>query len=177
MSQTIQLQINGQTIGPIEVDEQLMMIELLHEHLNLTGTKFGCGIGICHACVIVVDDEAGKSHTERTCITPAHRFNGKKVRTVEGHATTDTQGEIKQLSPVQQAFLEHYSFQCGWCTPGFVNEATALVERLQREPIDRAQVEAVVEQALGQHICRCTGYVRYYQAVRDLILKTPGLTL
>ena len=111
----------------------------------------------------------------RTCITGAHFFNGKKVRTVEGHAKVDEQGEVVELSPIQQAFLEHYSFQCGYCTPGFVNAATIFVEKLKREPIAREQLESAIEQALDSHICRCTGYVRYYEAVRDVVLKTPGL--
>ena len=80
------------------------------------------------------------------------------------------------LSPVQQAFLDKFSFQCGYCTPGFVNAATVLLERLKRAPVPRAEVEATVAAALESHICRCTGYVRYYQAVRDVILATPGLT-
>jgi xanthine dehydrogenase YagT iron-sulfur-binding subunit len=77
---------------------------------------------------------------------------------------------------VQQAFLDYYSFQCGYCTPGFVNAATVLIERLRGAPVARGDVEATVSAALESHICRCTGYVRYYEAVRDLILKTPGLT-
>src|SRR3954453_7725487 len=85
-------------------------------------------------------------------------------------------GEIVALSPVQQAFLDQFGFQCGYCTPGFVNAATVLIERLARAPIARADGEAAVAAALESHICRCTGYVRYYQAVRDLILGTPGLT-
>jgi aerobic-type carbon monoxide dehydrogenase small subunit (CoxS/CutS family) len=95
---------------------------------------------------------------------------------VEGHAQRNQRGEVVALSPVQQKFLEHYSFQCGYCTPGFVNAATVLVERLKRAPVPRKEVQATVAAALEPHICRCTGYVRYYQAVRDVILTTPGLT-
>src|SRR5690606_27780193 len=80
-----------------------------------------------------------------------------------------------QMSGVQQAFLEHYSFQCGYCTPGFVNAATVLIEQLQRQPIERDQVEQFITESLNEHIWRCTGYVRYYEAVRDLVLATPGL--
>lgn len=152
-----------------------MMIDFLHEYLDLTGSRLGCGRGICHACVAIVDHPSGTSEEVRTCITGAHFFNGKKVRTVEGHAKVDEQGEVVELSPIQQAFLEHYSFQCGYCTPGFVNAATIFVEKLKREPIAREQLESAIEQALDSHICRCTGYVRYYEAVRDVVLKTPGL--
>jgi aerobic-type carbon monoxide dehydrogenase small subunit (CoxS/CutS family) len=77
---------------------------------------------------------------------------------------------------VQQAFLDRFSFECGYCTPGFVNAATVLIERLERKPVSRTQVEATVAAALETHLCRCTGYVRYYEAVRDVILATPGLT-
>lgn len=171
----ITLTINQQHYGPLEVPEGLMMIDFLHEYLNLTGCRLGCGQGICHACVAIVDNPDGTSEEVRTCITGAHYFNGKKLRTVEGHATPGKSGDEAQLSPVQQAFLDNYSFQCGYCTPGFVNAATIFIERLQRQPIAREALESAIEQALNHHICRCTGYVRYYQAVRDLVLSTPGL--
>ncbi|MCP3880832.1 MAG: (2Fe-2S)-binding protein, partial [Sulfitobacter sp.] len=89
-------------------------------------------------------------------------------------AKTDDKGEVT-LSPVQQAFMAHYSFQCGYCTPGFVNAATLLLERLEKHPIPLADLESTIEAALENHICRCTGYVRYYEAVRDVVMKTPGL--
>lgn len=168
------LTINGKKFGPVDVPEGLMMVDFLHEYAQLTGSRFGCGIGICHACVVILDSDRG-SEEIRTCITGAHFFNGKTIRTVEGHARYDENGEVVELSPIQQKFLEHYSFQCGYCTPGFVNGATVLVERLKRAPIPRNQVEQAISSALNQHICRCTGYVRYYEAVKDVILSTPGL--
>ena len=76
----------------------------------------------------------------RTCITGAHFFDGKRVRTIEGHATRERHGEV-QLSPVQKSFLEHFSFQCGYCTPGFVNATTVLVERLTHEPVAKDRLE------------------------------------
>jgi aerobic-type carbon monoxide dehydrogenase small subunit (CoxS/CutS family) len=76
---------------------------------------------------------------------------------------------------VQQKFLEHFSFQCGYCTPGFVNGATVLVERLKRQPVAREQLDETITEALNDHICRCTGYVRYFEAVKDVVLSTPGL--
>lgn len=171
---TVELVLNGQKIGPLEVPKQTMMIEFLYEYLNLTGTKFGCGIGVCHACVILEQTETGFK-THRTCITGVGAFNGKNLVTVEGHADIDPQsGEVK-LHPVQQAFIEHFSFQCGWCTPGFVNEAVALYESLKTDPVPRADVRTRVETALGTHLCRCTGYVKYYQAMEDLILSRPEL--
>ncbi|TFL13678.1 (2Fe-2S)-binding protein [Pusillimonas caeni] len=172
----ISLTINGEKIGPIEVPEGLMMIDFLHEYANLTGTKLGCGQGVCHACAVILDKEDGSSATVRSCITGVGFFANRSIRTVEGHAKAGGEGAAPPMSPVQQAFLEHYSFQCGYCTPGFVNAATVLIERLQREPIERSRVEQVVTDSLNEHICRCTGYVRYHSAVRDLILATPGLT-
>ncbi|HTG24715.1 MAG TPA: 2Fe-2S iron-sulfur cluster-binding protein [Reyranella sp.] len=168
--------INGQRRGPLDVPEGMMMIDVLHEMLDLTGSRLGCGVGICHACVVIWDRDDQTSEEVQTCITGADFFNGKRIRTIEGIARTNDSGEITALSPVQQAFLDKFSFQCGYCTPGFVNAATVLIERLQRAPVLRAEVEATVAAALDSHICRCTGYVRYYQAVRDVILATPGLT-
>jgi aerobic-type carbon monoxide dehydrogenase small subunit (CoxS/CutS family) len=94
---------------------------------------------------------------------------------VEGHATRNERGEVVSLSLVQQKFLEHFSFQCGYCTPGFVNGATVLVERLKRQPVAREQLDETITEALNDHICRCTGYVRYFEAVKDVVLSTPGL--
>jgi aerobic-type carbon monoxide dehydrogenase small subunit (CoxS/CutS family) len=168
--------INGKQHGPIDVPEGMMMIDVLHEMLDLTGSRLGCGQGICHACVVIWDRDDQTSETVPTCITGAGFFNGKRIRTVEGIAPRNDRGEVTTVSPVQQAFLDYFSFQCGYCTPGFVNAATVLIERLRRSPIARSDVEMTVAAALESHICRCTGYVRYYEAVRDLILKTPGLT-
>jgi aerobic-type carbon monoxide dehydrogenase small subunit (CoxS/CutS family) len=171
----ISLTINGASQGPIPVPEGLMMIDFLHEYVGLTGSRLGCGQGICHACVIILDHADGTSEEIRTCITGAHFFDGKRVRTVEGHAKRNEAGDVAEVSPIQQKFLEHFSFQCGYCTPGFVNAATVLIERLKRQPIARSAVEQEITAALNDHICRCTGYVRYYEAVKDIVLNTPGL--
>ncbi len=171
----LSLHINGKPHGPLQVPEDMMLVDVLHEYLGLTGTRFGCGQGECRACTVIVDDADG-SREVRSCITGAHWFAGKRIRTIEGHARRNAQGEIVAFSPVQQAFLDHYSFQCGYCTPGFVNAATVLLERLAKAPIPASEVEATISAALDPHLCRCTGYVRYYQAVKELILKTPGLT-
>jgi aerobic-type carbon monoxide dehydrogenase small subunit (CoxS/CutS family) len=171
----LSLTLNSKATGPVDVPEGLMMIDFLHEYVSLTGSRLGCGQGVCHACVVIVDHADGSSEEVRTCITGAHFFDGKKVRTIEGHAQRNEQGEVVALSVVQQKFLEHFSFQCGYCTPGFVNAATILVERLKRQPISQDDVEKTITAALDDHICRCTGYVRYYEAVKDVIMSTPGL--
>jgi aerobic-type carbon monoxide dehydrogenase small subunit (CoxS/CutS family) len=173
----LSLTVNGRAVGPIDVPETMMMLDFLHEHLNLTGTRMGCGQGICHACTAMLEERDGGWREIRTCITGAHFFGGKRVRTIEGHAGRDKQGTVVALTPIQQAFIEHFAFQCGYCTPGFVTGATVLLEQLKRRPIRRSEVESVIETALAPHICRCTGYVRYYEAVRTVILATPGLVV
>lgn len=174
-TQTLTVTINGVTVGPAEVPEGLMMIDYLHEYVGLTGPRFGCGIGVCHACTVIVDSANG-SEEIRSCITSAQFFDGKKVRTIEGIAKADETGK-PVLTPLQHKYLEHFSFQCGYCTPGFVIGATVLMERLKKKPILASQVEAEITSFLEPHICRCTGYVRYYSAVKNAILSTPGLTL
>src|ERR1700730_3881888 len=133
--------INGKQHGPIDVPEGMMMIDVLHELLDLTGSRLGCGQGICHACVVIWDRDDKTSETVPTCITGADFFDGKRIRTIEGIAARNDKGDAR-LSPVQQAFLDYYSFQCGYCTPGFVNAATVLIERLGRAPVSRGGVEA-----------------------------------
>ncbi|MDM0045726.1 (2Fe-2S)-binding protein [Variovorax dokdonensis] len=176
VTKPLQMNINGKQVGPMDVPDGLMMLDFLHEYASLSGSRLGCGIGECRACVVIVDKADGESEEMRTCITGAHHFAGKKIRTVEGHAKRNEKGEIVALSPVQQKFLEHFSFQCGYCTPGFVNGATVLVERLARKPVPKSKVESVISEALDVHLCRCTGYVRYFEAVKDVVLSTPGLT-
>ncbi|WP_085722974.1 (2Fe-2S)-binding protein [Pseudomonas sp. R37(2017)] len=165
----LQLTLNGQSVGPVDIPDDLPMIDYLHEYKNLTGSRLGCGQGICHACVVIVDNPDGTSEEVRTCITGAHYFEGKKVRTIEGHATRDEQGKVTELNPIQQRFVDEFAFQCSYCAPGFVNAATVLVEKLQRQPIVQSQLEKVIEDSLGHHICRCTGYVRYYSATRNVL--------
>ncbi|NQY21698.1 MAG: 2Fe-2S iron-sulfur cluster binding domain-containing protein [Campylobacteraceae bacterium] len=173
----LQLSINGQKVGPIEIPDEVMMIEYLHEFRNLTGTKFGCGQGACGACTVIVENEDGTKETKKTCINSAAVFNNKKVTTIEGHATKDKDNNIVKLNPVQEVFIEQFAFQCGWCTSGFVNKATLLMENLEKNPIKIDQVEKVIEENLKDHICRCTGYVKYYQGMKKLILGTKGLTV
>ena len=99
-----------------------------------------------------------------TCVVPAVNFNGKAIRTVEGHAKNG------ELSVLQKAFIEHFAFQCGYCTPGFLNEGQVLLERLAKKPVARADLEKTIAEALDGHLCRCTGYIKYHEAVRAVIL-------
>ena len=168
--------INGRGIGPVSIPTSLSMIEFLQEYLNLTGTRFGCGVAQCRACTVIIDNPDGTSETSVTCVVPAQDFAGKSIRTIEGHATIDEQGML-QLSSVQKAFVEGFSFQCGYCTPGFVNTATVLYQQLHQTPIPKGEVEDFVAQGLNDHLCRCTGYAGYCEALKKLILDTPGLTV
>ncbi|GIQ73404.1 (2Fe-2S)-binding protein [Bradyrhizobium sp. RD5-C2] len=164
---TLNLTINGQKHGPIEVRDDLSMNDLLREMLGMTGTKFGCGAAQCLSCAVIIDNPDGTSYTTPTCVVPAANFDGKAIRTVEGHAKDG------ELSALQRAFIEHFAFQCGYCTAGFLNEGQVLLELLAREPVARDQLETVIADALDGHLCRCTGYIKYHQAVRDVILADP----
>jgi aerobic-type carbon monoxide dehydrogenase small subunit (CoxS/CutS family) len=159
--------INGRSIDPIEVRDDLSMNDFLREYLGMTGTKFGCGAAQCLSCAIIIDNPDGTSRTSPTCVVPAASFNGKAIRTVEGHARSG------QLTALQKAFIDHFAFQCGYCTAGFLNEAQVLLERLAKKPVARTELEKTIEEALDGHICRCTGYVKYHEAVRDVILADP----
>jgi aerobic-type carbon monoxide dehydrogenase small subunit (CoxS/CutS family) len=159
--------INGSVHGPREVRDDLTMNDFLREYLGMTGTKFGCGAAQCLSCAIIVDDADGTSSMSPTCVVPAAAFNGKSVRTVEGHAKDG------ELSALQKAFVTHFAFQCGYCTPGFLNEGQVLLERLAKAPIARADLEKTIADALDGHLCRCTGYVKYHEALRAVILADP----
>ena len=165
---TLSLTINGQKLGPMDVRDDLSMNDFLREMLGMTGTKFGCGAAQCLSCAIIVDDPDGSSYTSPTCVAPAVAFDGKSIRTVEGHARNG------ELSPLQKAFIDHFAFQCGYCTAGLLNEGQVLLERLARTPIARADLEKTIADALDGHLCRCTGYVKYHEAVRDVILAEPA---
>jgi aerobic-type carbon monoxide dehydrogenase small subunit (CoxS/CutS family) len=159
--------INGALYGPRKVRDDLTMNDFLREYLGMTGTKFGCGAAQCLSCAIIVDESDGTSYTSPTCIVPAATFNGKSIRTVEGHAKDG------ELTALQKAFVTHFAFQCGYCTPGFLNEGQVLLERLAKAPIARADLEKSIVDALDGHLCRCTGYVKYHEALRDVILADP----
>jgi aerobic-type carbon monoxide dehydrogenase small subunit (CoxS/CutS family) len=160
--------INGLSISPTDVREDLTMNDFLREHLGMTGTKFGCGAAQCLSCAVIIDNPDGTSYTSPTCVVSAASFDGRRIRTVEGHAKNG------ELSVLQKAFIDHFAFQCGYCTAGFLNEGQVLLERLAREPVARGELEKTIADALDGHICRCTGYIKYHEAVRDVILADPN---
>ena len=161
---TLAIKINGRAHGPTDVSDDLTLNDFLREHLGMTGTKFGCGAAQCLSCAVIVDNADGTSFTSPTCVVSAASFNGKSIRTVEGHAKDG------ELSKLQKAFIEHFAFQCGYCTAGFLNEGQVLLERLAKTPVASADLDRTVAEALNGHLCRCTGYVKYHEAVRDVIL-------
>ena len=125
------------------------LLDVLRDELHLTGPKLGCGEGQCGSCTVLVDGRAVSA-----CITAAAAVAGKAVVTVEGLATGD------RLHPVQQAFIDMQAFQCGFCTPGMIAGAVAL---LREKPTPS---EAEIRQALDGHLCRCGTYPRIVEAVR-----------
>ena len=163
----LSLTINGRAHGPVDVRDELSMNDFLREYLGMTGTKFGCGAAQCLSCAVIVDDPDGTSYTSPTCVASAASFDGKTIRTVEGHAKGD------ELTALQKAFIRHFAFQCGYCTAGFLNEAQVLLERLAKKRAPRDDIEKTIAEALDGHLCRCTGYIKYHEAVRSVILADP----
>ena len=146
---TITVTVNGAR-ERIDIQPNLTLLQLLREKLALTGTKNGCEAGECGACTVLVDGEPVNS-----CMVLAIEADGREVLTVEGLAP---QG---QLSPLQEAFVKHNAVQCGFCTPGMLMSAYAL---LKRNP---TPTEEQIKQALVGNLCRCTGYVRIVRAITD----------
>jgi len=167
----IDLTINGQRRQAAGVPDDLTLLEFLQEDLGLTGTKFCCGIGVCRACTVIAHRVPGAPPVPvLSCSTPVSQVNGQTITTVEGLASADG-----KLSKLQQAFLDDFAFQCGYCTPGFLMAAQGLIERLRVSPVRRDQLDSTIRGACGDHICRCTGYVRYQTAIRKAVLAESGL--
>ena len=145
--------LNGRTRIDAVPDNRLLL-DHLRETLGLTGTKTGCDGGECGACTVLVDESPVLA-----CLTLAATVEGKRVETIEGLAP---QGD---LSPLQRAFHEKLGSQCGYCTPGMIMAAEGL---LRRNP-DPGEQD--IREALASNICRCTGYVKIIEAVRDAALR------
>jgi carbon-monoxide dehydrogenase small subunit len=143
--------INGETVS-VEVHPMARLLDVIRQQLHLTGTKEGCGEGECGACAVLIDDELVNS-----CLTPVLQVEGASVTTIEGVAT----GE--QLHAVQEAFIAHGGAQCGICTPGMVLAAVSL-----RDCTPHASAEQI-RTGLAGNLCRCTGYMKIFEAVRRSI--------
>lgn len=149
MTTRISSKINGRDIS-IDVDPTLTLLEVLRENLFLTGTKEGCGVGECGTCVVMVDGEPVTS-----CLVLAGDADGHSIETIEGLA------DDGELTAIQQAFIDTGAFQCGFCTPGMVVTATALLRDCAKPDIDD------VKSALGGVLCRCGAYPKIVAAVAE----------
>jgi len=147
----ISFTINGDAVT-VDVHPMARLLDVVRQQLRLTGTKEGCGEGECGACSVLIDGELVNS-----CLTPVIQVEGASVTTIEGVAT----GE--QLDAVQEAFIAHGGAQCGICTPGMVLAAVSLRDR-NSQPSDDD-----IRTALSGNLCRCTGYMKIFEAVRRSI--------
>lgn len=167
--QIIHLKINGQATSD-KVTADLTVADYLHEKKGLTGTKVSCGIGVCKACTIAARPPGAQQlQRVQACLIPVVALNQHEILTVEGLATDG------KLSPQQQAFLRNFSFQCGYCAPGFLIGVTLMMDHLKSNPAKKEDLDTLIMEHLGDHICRCSGYANYYRAIRELLLETPGL--
>ena len=147
-AQTVTVEVNGTTFER-EVEARRLLIHFLRDDLDLTGSHVGCDTGNCGACSVLLDGTLVKS-----CMVLAVQADGAKIETVEGLA------DDEQLNPLQQAFSDHHALQCGYCTPGMLMSATAL---LRENP---SPSEDEIKKALQGNICRCTGYWNIFEAVK-----------
>ena len=150
---TITVTVNS-SVERLEVPSNMTLLRMLREKLALTGTKNGCEAGECGACTVLVDGEPVNS-----CMMLAVEADGRQVLTVEGLASKD------QLSRLQEAFMEHNAVQCGFCTPGMLLSAYALLQR------NSQPTEGEIKEALVGNLCRCTGYIRIIRAVQTAATK------
>jgi aerobic-type carbon monoxide dehydrogenase small subunit (CoxS/CutS family) len=150
---TVSLTVNGNPVEE-EVEPRLLLSDFLRHELGLTGTHVGCEQGVCGACTVLVDGE-----TVRSCLTLACQADGTAIQTVEGLAPNGG------LNVLQRAFQENHGLQCGFCTPGFLMAATALLERND----DPSEEE--IRDELSGNICRCTGYTGIVRSVQAAALR------
>jgi aerobic-type carbon monoxide dehydrogenase small subunit (CoxS/CutS family) len=156
MEETIGFRLNGKKVE-ITTDPGQILLWALRNHFGLTGTKYGCGIGFCGACSVIIDNEA-----VRSCTISVRDVSGKDVITIEGL------GKDGIPHPVQQAFLEHEALQCGFCTPGMIMTATAL---LIKNP-DPSRKEII--EGLEDNLCRCGAHIRIIKAIENAATNMKG---
>jgi carbon-monoxide dehydrogenase small subunit len=154
MRREISFVLNGSEVKVAAMDH-MRLIDILRNTLNLTGTKEGCGEGECGACTVIVDGQAVNS-----CLFPAFEVEGKNVVTIEGLREPEN-----RLSLLQQAFVNSGAIQCGFCTPGMILSAKALLDS------NPNPTEAEIRDALQGNLCRCTGYVQIIEAVKKAAIN------
>jgi len=143
----IEFEVNGEAVS-VSVSPTTTLLESLRDHLELTGTKYGCGDGECGACSVMLNGKIVNS-----CLVLAVECHGSKITTIEGLANG------KHLHPIQEAFVKNGAIQCGFCSPGMIMSAYALLDK------NPAPCEAEVRRALEGNLCRCTGYRKIIDAV------------
>ena len=148
MEHTIAIKVNGHDYE-LEIQPWRTLLEVLRDHLNLTGTKQSCAEGHCGACTVIVNGNAVNA-----CLMLAVEAHGKDITTIEGLAEGD------RLHPIQEAFVNHGAVQCGFCTPGLIMATKAFLEE-SPTPSDEE-----IKRALAGHLCRCTGYVQVVESVQ-----------
>src|SRR5512146_2885908 len=155
MQRTISFTLNGKP-ARVTTDDERMLLWVLRQDLGLTGTKFGCGEAHCGACTVLVGKEA-----VRSCVTPLKAVAGKQVLTIEGL------GADGQLHPLQESFLKHHAFQCGYCTPGMILTAYTLLRDTPRP------APAQIIRHMDNNFCRCGSHVRIVAAIEDVAIAAP----
>jgi aerobic-type carbon monoxide dehydrogenase small subunit (CoxS/CutS family) len=155
MEEKISFQLNGKKTEVL-IDPNLTLLWVLRNHFGLTGTKFGCGVGFCGACTILVDNEA-----IRSCTLSLADIAGKNVVTIEGLAKDD-------LHPVQKAFIEHDAFQCGYCTPGMIMNAAGLLIKNPSPTTKEIRI------GMENNLCRCGAHKRIIEAVHTASEEMTG---
>ncbi len=150
MKQTVHFKLNGESIQ-IEVSPHLTLLQVLRNELEMTGTKEGCGMGECGACTVLIDGKAVNA-----CLFPIMEIEGKSVTTIEGLMGIDG-----TLHPLQRSFIENGAVQCGFCTPGMVLSAKALLDENPKP------TEEEIRHAISGNLCRCTGYLQIIKAIKE----------
>ena len=152
----IEITVNGAK-RVFDVEPQTLLLNLLRDEMDLTGTKYGCGIGECGACTVLLDGDAVLA-----CMVLAVDADDRRVDTIEGLA------EGGKLHPIQEAYLDEGAVQCGYCTPGFIMATKALLDE-NPEPTEKE-----IREYLNGNICRCTGYVNIVKAVQSAATRMKG---
>jgi len=145
--QLIKVRVNGE-LRKIPVEPRATLLEVIREDLGLTGTKEGCSTGDCGACTVLIDGKPMVS-----CLTLAIEVDGREIVTIEGLSRGD------RIHPIQQAFIDHFAVQCGFCTPGMILSAKALLDQNPKP------TEVEIREAISGNLCRCTGYMKIVEAI------------
>jgi carbon-monoxide dehydrogenase small subunit len=146
--EALTMKLNGEEIT-VQIEVDALLVDVLRDELGLMGTKEACGQGECGACTVLLDGEPVTS-----CLVPAIKAQGREVMTVEGLASGG------ELHPLQKSFIEHGAVQCGYCTPGMLMSAKALMDRLPHP------TEEEIKEAISGNLCRCTGYAKIVEAIK-----------